>query len=322
METATQSEQNSTDGHAHSSFQKVTVRPSAAMAFSKLILRLMRSPLSARHYESHMQEILQRPPPQPADLPTNMDNEYLISFHRLNGGWYYHLDPLHRSPSLSVVYNHGGAYAKPLDTVHWSIVSNISESMNAEIFIPIYPLAPEYDHLDAYRFLDIAYAEISKKANSPVWYAGDSAGGGIALTMAVRSTEKDLGNVPEGIILFSPWLDISMSNQKIADIEEDDLMLSVPALKAFGKWLAGSADPKNPLVSPLYSEFPPLGPVYVFQGTADILWPDSRLAARILASSGTPVQYFEYTSAFHVFMAADFLPESRDVFTKLANLIQ
>lgn len=295
------------------------------MRLASWYLRFFRNDLSRSRYKDHLRQLLNRKAPQPDPIPENLRLNFTVSGTEIEGGLYYTLEPKSGKNCRSVIYNHGGAYTKPLIKEHWSIIARLSRSMNAVMYVPIYPLAPEHTHVQAYEFLDRAYEHIQQDALSrcggEIWFAGDSAGGGIALTMAMRSSLGQQNVKPAGLVLFSPWLDVTMDNPSARKAEIHDPILSVDALIELGRWWTGdTADDIR--LRQVHTELPELPPVYMFQGTADILWPDARILSGKIKAQGCEIHYFEYSGAFHVFVAADFLPESRDVFTKLAKLIQ
>lgn len=79
---------------------------------------------------------------------------------------------------------------------------------------------------------------------------GDSAGGGFALAMAITARAIGLPRASR-IILFSPWLDLSLKDPAALSIEPKDVMLGVDALRMCGEWWAGDLATSNPVLSPL-----------------------------------------------------------------------
>ena len=93
-----------------------------------------------------------------------------------------------------IVYLHGGGYVWPLIRPHWWVVDRLIRATGGTVSVPLYPLAPESDHSDAYQFLVASYGELLDAAPScrPV-LAGDSAGGGLALGLAVKLRDTESG---------------------------------------------------------------------------------------------------------------------------------
>ena len=79
---------------------------------------------------------------------------------------------------------------------------------------------------------------------------------------------------PDKLILFSPWMDISMSNPDAANYEALDPMLSAYGLIEMGKCWAGDLDLHDYRVSPMFGDISMLRNVYLFVGTREIFYPD------------------------------------------------
>jgi acetyl esterase/lipase len=97
-----------------------------------------------------------------------------------------------------------------------------ARKLNARVFAPRYRLAPQFpfpcgllDCLAAYLFL------ISVQDPSTIILAGDSAGGGMVLSMLVTLRDRGLP-LPAGAILISPWVDLTHSFPSVAGNNELD----------------------------------------------------------------------------------------------------
>ncbi len=120
-------------------------------------------------------------------------------------------------------------------------------------------------------------------------------------------------------MLFSPWVDATLSDPQVLEAEKLDVMLSIDWLREAGRWWAGDHDPKTPLVSPLYGDLRGLAPIQVYIGTHDLFLPDSRrLNERVLAAGGK-IEQHETLGGFHVFMGATFTPEAKEVYRQIAE---
>jgi monoterpene epsilon-lactone hydrolase len=121
------------------------------------------------------------------------------------------------------------------------------------------------------------------------------------------------------VILLSPWLDLTMSNPDAQQLEPRDVILRCAPLREFGRWWAGELDPADPRVSPLFAELSGLPPIDIYQGTDDIFLPDARQLHARLLNAKAQVELTETRGGFHVFMAATFTPEARNVYERIAN---
>ena len=108
-----------------------------------------------------------------------------------------------------ILYLHGGAYVNEMDNLHIIFCDKLAKKVNATVFAPIYPLAPNHTYEETYNIVENLYGLILK-FNKPVIIMGDSAGGGLSASFCEYLGENDLTQ-PKHLILISPWVDVSMS---------------------------------------------------------------------------------------------------------------
>lgn len=231
------------------------------------------------------------------------------------------LTPKKKTSENHILYIHGGAYIHELVSAHWSIITQLVKHAKATITVPIYALAPKNDHTKATRMMDALYDQIiAGREGNKTFVVGDSAGGNFTLSLALR--RRDAGKLlPDGLILYSPWLDFELKSEGIRDIEPKDVMLGVEGIRVCGEWWAGSDDPASPYFSVINADTKGLPPVAIFQGDLDLLVVDSRRFADLCRSGGVQTDYIEYPGGFHVFMGATFTPEARDVFRRTKSFM-
>ncbi|MGM0431764.1 MAG: alpha/beta hydrolase [Spirochaetota bacterium] len=214
------------------------------------------------------------------------------------------------STSLTVLYLHGGSYELGFHSRHWTFIARMADILDCEMIVPDYPLAPEHHAKEVIEMVFDVYCSITsgnKSVNTVIM--GDSAGGGLALSLAqiLQTRAKQL---PKHLVLFSPWLDVTMSNPDINELDRRDPLLNVTSLSEAGKAYAGELDPKDPRVSPLFGNLSGLPPLTVFVGTAELFLADCRLLQQKAESAGTTVHLIEVSGMIHpgVFLP---IPEAR-----------
>ena len=160
------------------------------------------------------------------------------------------LDPLLAPADTALIYLHGGAYIQAMSAFQWNIVAGLSDRTSLPVLVVDYPLAPARCAQDAFALVNAAidYAQLLYKR---VILVGDSAGGGLCASLAMQRRDLSLSQV-DGLILYSPWVDVTMTNPDIGAILPRDPMLGVPGLKWAGQVWAGKLATKDPRISPLY----------------------------------------------------------------------
>ena len=219
-----------------------------------------------------------------------------------------------------LIYLHGGAYAYPMVAGQWGIVAGLIDRTGLPVIIPDYPIAPAHTATDAFDvvqpIIDEAQAEFGR-----VILFGDSAGGGLALSLAMQRRDAGAWQV-DGLVLYAPWLDVTMTNPRIEDVQHRDRVLRVPGAAWAGRAWAGDLDPADWRVSPLYGDPAGLPPMRIFQGDADIVGPDVIEFARKAARAGVDVRLRVEPDGFHVYvLGVPIIPEAEAALDHSARFI-
>lgn len=219
-----------------------------------------------------------------------------------------------------IVYIHGGSYVGEMIVPQLRMLTKIASRTEATTLIPIYPLAPKHTYEATFDLITRLYRDLLKeKRSDSIHFMGDSAGGGFILAFAQYLKTINLPQ-PKNVIMLSPWLDITMSNKLIEQYERLDTSLSAAGLIVNGRAWAGSLDPKNYLVSPIYGDLTGLGTLSVFIGTHEIFYPDCLELDRKLDALGIDHNFFQYEGQGHVFPAMP-IPEADMAIGQIRDII-
>jgi acetyl esterase/lipase len=202
----------------------------------------------------------------------------------------------------AAIYLHGGGYQTNFTIQHWRLIDQLMTCSKIDMICPDYPLLPK-TFVDAYQYLEELY-DMMIRIYPSIILIGDSAGGGFALgfTQYLASKQKTL---PTKLILISPWLDVSMSNEEILKIDRIEPMLELskvlPAGKAYS--MGNMFDYR---VSPIYGEFRGLPPIHIITGTYDILYADIIKLEEIAKKNQYNINISVYPKMIHVFPILSF----------------
>ena len=128
-----------------------------------------------------------------------------------------------------ILYLHGGCYCIGAPATHRALTSRLARATGLPVFAADYRLAPEHPYPAAVDDAIAAYRSLLE--NGPVVIAGDFAGGGLAVATALRARQLLL-RPPAALILFSPWVDLTMAT--FSDRVTDGPVLSHAWLAACG----------------------------------------------------------------------------------------
>jgi len=215
----------------------------------------------------------------------------------------------------TILYLHGGGFCVGSARTHRSLTTRLAAT-GMTVWVPQYRLAPEHPQPAAVEDALACYRTLLKRGVEPhqIVVCGDSAGGGLALTLALRL--RDAGEpLPAGLMLLSPFLDPTLSGGTIQSASALDPMLNVAWLKQAVRWyepVKGS----HLLEADLHG----LPPMLIQVGDEEVLESDStRLNARA-AHCGVPCRLEVYAGRWHVFqLQAAYLASAANAVSRLAT---
>jgi len=242
-----------------------------------------------------------------------------VSKSIIKGRSVFTLTPKKNPSQVHILYLHGGAYVQNFVKQHWRFLSMLVEHTHCTITAPDYPLAPTYNCTHAFEMLIPLYRQIISGHTNTI-LMGDSAGGGLALGLAQKIVIEKL-KPPLKIILLSPWLDISLTNPAIEDINRFDPFLSVKGLRRAGLSYKDNDSENNAFLSPIYGPLKQLGEISIFIGTLDVLVADTRKLKSRADKEGVLINYNEYDKMVHVWMFLNF-PEAKHAQKEIIKVIK
>ncbi len=216
------------------------------------------------------------------------------------------------NPQRTVLYFHGGGYFFcSLDT-HRPTCAYLARTAQARVLSVDYRLAPENAYPAAVDDAVAWWKALLELGTRPqdVVFAGDSAGGGLALACMVAARDQGLP-LPAGAVLFSPWTDLSCSGETMKTLADADVMFNPESLpEAAALYLAGQ--PANtPLASPLFADLKGLPPTMIHASKHEILLADSTRLHDKLQQAGVQSELHLKAKMPHVWPTMLMLPEAR-----------
>lgn len=230
----------------------------------------------------------------------------------------YVVTPRGGPPGRTLVYLHGGAFIAPVDPFQVRYALRLAEALAARVVLPDYPLAPEHTWRDSHDQLVAVTAQWAERPGGAV-LLGDSAGGGLALAVALSLRDRGLAP-PSRLVLHAPWVDLTTSTPDTALFARRDPWLHLGKLHAYARWWAGSEeDLGRPEASPALGDLGDLPPGLMFYGTRDLLAPGCRLLTRRAGAAGWRLTAVEEPDLIHVYGVMPGLPEARRAFARTVD---
>ena len=226
------------------------------------------------------------------------------------------------APKRTLLYLHGGGYIACTPKTYRPLTGAYAKQ-GFDVFTPDYRLAPEHKFPAAVEDGIAAWHGLVALGHAPssLTVSGDSAGGGLALSLLLSL--RDQGHtLPAAAALFCPWTDLAATGASVVSNVRRDAMLWGPGLQEFATHYLGDIDPKMPLASPLYADLAGLPPLLIHVGSREILLDDSvRLAARARAA-GVLVELKIWPVVPHVWQLVQFVPEAQKSIHRAATSLR
>lgn len=253
-------------------------------------------------------------------LPKNLITER-VEWPSFSGEWLYF-------PGVSakrvLLYLHGGAYVMGSVHSHRHLIARLAKSANVRVLAIDYRLAPEHrfpaaleDAVASYHWL----LEHGLRAHQ-ITFAGDSAGGGLALAtlLLLRDSQTPL---PAAVVCLSPWVDLTCSGASYKTKAKAEVILREEFLRESARSYLKRERANQPLASPLFGDLRNLPPCYIQVGTDEILLNDAERFAEAADRAGVNITLEIWDEMIHVWQYfVDRIPEAQTAIDMVGTFIR
>jgi acetyl esterase/lipase len=219
----------------------------------------------------------------------------------------------------TLLYLHGGGYVACSVVTHRPITAAFAQH-GFRVFAPEYRMAPEHLFPAAVEDAVAVYRGLREQGISKIVVSGDSAGGGLALAMLISL--RDAGEeLPAGVVLFSPWTDLAATGESLRTNDERCALFRGAKIGPGALYYLGTADPKNPLASPLYGDLKGLPPMLIHVGENEVLLDDSRRLVDRARTAGVSVEIKIWPVVPHDWQLVPAMPEAKRSMREAAEFL-
>ena len=223
---------------------------------------------------------------------------------------------------FSVVFLHGGAFCLMSAWTHHRLAGHIATACRAEVIVPDYALAPEKPFPAALEeCVAVVLRAREKQAHGLTALMGDSAGGGLALSVMLQI--RDAGAAPPfAAVLMAPWLDLTLTSPSIRTAANEDVILTERNLRETACLYLNGARADDPRASPLFGTFGGLPPLYVQASGRDLLRDDCMRLRDAYTEQRLELQFELFPDMLHSFQFfAGNIPEADEAVRKAAAFL-
>ena len=227
-------------------------------------------------------------------------------------------------PDHTIFYLHGGGYAAGGPELYRHVLWRLAAAAGASVTAIAYRLAPEHPFPAALDDAVAAWHGLIAEGADPRRTAviGDSAGGGLALALALRLRDA-AAPLPAAVVALSPWTDLALTGASLRrNAAADPMLNAVGASHAAALYLAG-ADARNCYASPLYGDPAGLPPCLIQVGSDEILRDDAVRMAERMRDAGCAIELEIWRRMPHVWHSfAPVLPEARQAIARIGLYVR
>jgi epsilon-lactone hydrolase len=205
-------------------------------------------------------------------------------------------------PRHVVLYFHGGVYVMGDAFLAADLASQIGRRTRAKVISVDYRLAPEHPYPAAVDDALAAYEALLQTGTAPsdIVFAGESAGGGLAVATLVNARDHGLP-LPAGAFAMSPYADLTLAGTTMETKAGVDPLLSRELLQSRVTDYTAGQDPALGLISPIFADLSGLPPLIIQAGSHEVLLDDAVRLARQAATADVEVTLDITPEVPHVF---------------------
>lgn len=293
-----------------------SMRISWQAALSNLVLRMTLKQFMASMTVDRAQQLrqwIESVDVVPEDIYTKS-----VAVEEFDGLW-VHL-PKSRGCKRTILLLPGGGYFFPAVSGHVRMLEEVARQCQSRGMIVNYRLAPEHpfpagleDAMAAYRYLLDSGVESHQIA-----LLGDSAGGGLAISLLLSLKEQGLP-LPVAAGVISPFADLSFSlPSRQFNQWRDPMLATQKGSEIFTRYI-GDRPVTDPLLSPVYGHFSGFPPMLAQVCSTEILLDDTLRVARKARSQGVEFEVEIWEGLPHDFQILSFIPESKYALSRMAG---
>lgn len=221
-----------------------------------------------------------------------------------------------------LLYLHGGVYALGGINSCRALAAALAQAGGVRGLALEYRLAPENPYPAAVADVVAAYRWLLSQGIEArqIVFAGDSAGGGLALAGVLALREAGLP-LPAAVVCLSPWADLTLSGETMHSKAAVDPVFESDTLAKYVEFYAVDHDRKLPGISPIFADLAGFPPLLIQVGSDEVLLDDARRLAQRAEAAGVEVALQVWEGLFHVFQTVGPLKEAKQAVADIGRFV-
>ncbi len=253
---------------------------------------------------------------KPLKIPYKKMTGFDIKTAEIEGTSCYIVRKKVSGPKKAVMYLFGGGYILPPDPGDIILCGQIAENSDAEVWFPMYPMAPEHRLVETLQSTLKVYKEILEKYDAKdIRLFGTSSGGGQAMSLCVYIKQENPDvPLPGKLVLQSPGLQVPPSETQKIEMNKRsraDVMIPPRFFDNIAPVLATGDEAY--LLSPLLYDLTGFPEIDIFYGTQEVMIAYLKDFQSACRKYGVKLNTHIGKGMMHCWGAMDFVPEARAV---------
>ncbi len=220
------------------------------------------------------QMIMKMSEKQSIKVPSSIGKRCDITEKDIEKHRYFIISKKDSQPQRAVLYLFGGGYIMPADKGDFLFAAEIAEETDAEVWFPIYPLAPHYKLMDSVKMVMGVYENMLERFPAEkITFIGFSSGAALACSVCVQNKHEGFKyQMPHKLILVSPGMQIPPSEEQMKEMERlepKDPMMTPSFLQNIGPFLTTEED--QYLLSPALYDLTGFPEMVIYYGTHEVM---------------------------------------------------
>ncbi len=263
-------------------------------------------------------------PKIPSYISKQMDVDEIVE----GGHKCYRIRPRDNFNGVYIVYLYGSYMCNNICNEQWEFIYKLSQRTGTGLFVPMYPLAPEYSCRELFNMLTRAYSNFAKSFDvEKIILLGDGSGAGLALSLSMLAWEEGFRK-PDQLILLSPVLDTEYFDTELeTELKENscyskDIFFN-DAVKDFLNtyWVKDYAV-KTQYTSPYYGDYMDLcDDVVVFSGDKELYYSYAKSFYNKAKQQGVNIRFFQFENEYHNFIIHSNSDKQKEAINYLVDVI-
>jgi epsilon-lactone hydrolase len=243
-----------------------------------------------------------------------------VSIEGVRARW---LTPPEFDPTRALLFLHGGGFVFGSLVSHGHMAAEMARTARCRVLQLDYRRAPEHPYPAALDDATAAYRWLLGRGIAPgrISIAGDSAGGGLVVSMQVNARKQGLP-LAGALVCISSWFDLGIQGDSYQTRSASDALVQRKVVDEVARHYLNGQDPAQPTISPIHADLTGFPPMLLQVGEREMLFSDTEAMAKKAQAQGVDVTFEEWPDMVHVWhLHFDKLSSGKEALQRIGDFV-